>query len=95
MVDMFVRDKGMQWRVNRRSARVQVIRAVRVVSDHPVFGRRLRAAVLHLQVEVLQYHQLFLVQRGKVGPPCRTQVTSGSFYPENIGQRSGERIRLA
>ena len=86
VVDVPAVDVGVQRRVDRRGARVQVERAVRQVADHLVL-------VFQAAVALFERLQLVHVQGREAVQFDRTQVAAGTLHPQHVDLFARERIR--
>ena len=68
--------------------------AVGVHPHHVVLGRRFQALVLPRAIELLEVHDLLLVERGEILPGARSEVAAGTLDPEDGGLLAGQGVRL-
>ena len=94
VVDVLAREEGVERRVDRGGARVEVEGRVRVHADHVVLGRGLQALVGARGVDLLQGDELVLVEGGEVLARAGAEIAAGALDPEHLGGRAGERVLL-
>ena len=94
VIDMPIGDEGVQRRVDRAGARIQVVDAMRVHGDHGVFDWRLDALDFRRVVDVLQLHQLVPVKRGEVFALAGAQVATRALDKHDVHIRARQRIDL-
>ena len=87
VVDMLPRHEGVQRRVDRGRARVEVERAVGEVAHHLVL-------VLDAAIELLQAFELRLVERGEAVELDGADVAARALHPQHLDRLAGERILL-
>ena len=87
VVDMLVGHVGVQRRIDRSRARIQVEGAVRQVADHLVLE-------LEAAIDALQRFQLLLVERRETVELDRADIAAGSLDPEHLDILTGQRVLL-
>src|SRR5689334_20697398 len=87
VVDMRAIDEAVQRRVDRRGARIQVERTVRIKWHQ-------RAVAVLVLVELLERQELVHIKSGEAVELHRAQVTARTFDPQDVDLRAGERILL-
>src|SRR6266478_1772557 len=87
VIDVLVRHKGVERRVDAGRAWVEVEGAVRQVTHHLVL-------VLQAPVELLQLLELAHVERGEAVELHAPQVAARTFDPEHLDLEAAERIAL-
>ena len=92
VVDVPMRHEGVQRRVDRARAGIEVPHAVAVRLDHRVLGRALEPAIGPRCVDALERLELLHRERREELPPCRAQVAAGSLHPQHLFGATGERI---
>ncbi len=87
-------DEGVQGRVDRARARVQVEHAVAVELVHLVLDLRLRTALLARQVARLHRPHPIGIERGEAVALHRAQVAARALHPQDLDALAGEGVFL-
>ena len=94
VVDVSIRDEGVQGRIDGAGARIQIEDAVRVHRDHVIFDRRLHARDIGRMIDIAQAQELVHVERGEVLSLGRAQVAAGAFDKQDFDIGAGQGIAL-
>ena len=94
VIDVPGRQEAVQRRVDATCARVEVVRHVRVETDHVVLGLRFRSDRIARSVDVLDAVEPGEFERGEIRPLARPEVAAAALDPEHVDLVAGERILL-
>ncbi len=94
VVDVPLRDEGVERRVDRARARVEVVDAMAVEGVHLILDCRLRAALGRFEVSALHGPDLLDMERGEPVALGGAQVAARALDPEHLDVVTAERVRL-
>ena len=88
------RHKGVERRVDRGGAGIEIKCRVGVHPYHGVLDGCLRALLRRVAVDLLQGEELLLIEGGEVLPLGGAQVSAGTLHPEDFCGLAGKGILL-
>src|SRR5215471_21371080 len=92
VVDVTVWNKSVQWSIDRTCPGIEVKDTVAVEGVHPIFCRGLCTAFRVIEVKRPHCSDFFEIQRGEAVTRGSSQITSGTFNPQDFNLLAGERV---